>query len=93
MHGSHLHADGISCLWSLWLCLLRSRLGCWCSALACSYGRRDLLHLALRWCCLGLMRRSLGLGGAIRVSLGIYNDSSDLERFFHALDQALELLQ
>ena len=36
---------------------------------------------------------SLGLGGAIRVSLGLYNDSSDLERFFNALDQALELLQ
>jgi len=36
---------------------------------------------------------SLGLGGALRVSLALYNDSSDLERFFNALDQALELLQ
>ena len=36
---------------------------------------------------------SLGLGGAIRISLGLYNDSSDLERFFNAMDQALELLQ
>lgn len=36
---------------------------------------------------------SLGLGGAIRVSLGLYNDSSDLTCFFNALDQALELLQ
>ncbi|MBF8779799.1 aminotransferase class V-fold PLP-dependent enzyme [Pseudomonas fulva] len=35
----------------------------------------------------------LGLDGAIRVSLGLYNDSDDLERFFTALDQALELLR
>ncbi len=35
----------------------------------------------------------LGLSGAIRVSLGLYNDSADLRRFFAALDQALELLQ
>jgi len=27
------------------------------------------------------------------VSLALYNDSQDLERFFTALDQALELLQ
>ena len=36
---------------------------------------------------------SLGLSGAIRVSLALYNDSDDLERFFIALDQALELLR
>jgi cysteine sulfinate desulfinase len=36
---------------------------------------------------------SLGLSGAIRVSLGLYNDSEDLEHFFNALDQALELLR
>ena len=36
---------------------------------------------------------SLGLDGAIRVSLALYNDSQDLERFFSALDQALELLR
>ncbi len=36
---------------------------------------------------------SLGLSGAIRVSLALYNDSTDLERFFNALDQALELLR
>ncbi len=35
----------------------------------------------------------LGLSGALRVSLGLYNDSEDLERFFNALDQALELLR
>ena len=36
---------------------------------------------------------SLGVSGAVRVSLGLYNDGSDLVRFFRALDQALELLQ
>ncbi|NBB08347.1 aminotransferase class V-fold PLP-dependent enzyme [Pseudomonas sp. SLFW] len=36
---------------------------------------------------------SLGLSGAIRVSLALYNDSEDLERFFNALDQALEVLR
>ncbi len=36
---------------------------------------------------------SLGLDGAIRVSLALYNDSDDLQRFFSALDQALELLR
>lgn len=35
----------------------------------------------------------LGLEGAIRVSLALYNDSDDLQRFFDALDQALELLR
>lgn len=35
----------------------------------------------------------LKLSGAIRVSLALYNDSDDLERFFTALDQALELLR
>lgn len=35
----------------------------------------------------------LRLPGATRVSLGIYSDGSDLERFFSALDQALELLR
>lgn len=43
-------------------------------------------------CAMPLLQ-SLGLSGAIRVSLGLYNDSSDLERFFAALDRALELLQ
>jgi len=43
-------------------------------------------------CAMPLLQ-SLGLPGAIRVSLGLYNDSSDLERFFGALDQALELLR
>ena len=37
--------------------------------------------------------KQLGLSGALRVSLGLYNDSEDLQRFFSALDQALELLR
>jgi cysteine sulfinate desulfinase len=43
-------------------------------------------------CAMPLLK-SMGLPGAIRVSLALYNDSDDLERFFHALDQALELLR
>lgn len=43
-------------------------------------------------CAMPLLQ-SLGLSGAVRVSLGLYNDSSDLDRFFAALDRALELLQ
>ncbi|WP_248794641.1 aminotransferase class V-fold PLP-dependent enzyme [Pseudomonas sp. MWU13-2105] len=61
----------------------------------------DLAHLlteqgiavrAGHHCAMPLMKQ-LGLAGAIRVSLGLYNDSEDLERFFEALDQALELLR
>ncbi|RMR01709.1 Aminotransferase, s V [Pseudomonas syringae pv. helianthi] len=37
--------------------------------------------------------KNLGLPGAIRVSLALYNDSDDLLHFFSALDQALELLR
>lgn len=43
-------------------------------------------------CAMPLLKR-LGVNGAIRVSLGLYNDQSDLQRFFTALDKALELLQ
>ncbi|MFS1288589.1 aminotransferase class V-fold PLP-dependent enzyme [Pseudomonas piscis] len=61
----------------------------------------DLAHLlteqgiavrAGHHCAMPLLK-SLGLHGAIRVSLALYNDSEDLERFFEALDQALELLR
>lgn len=61
----------------------------------------DLAHLlteqgiavrAGHHCAMPLLQ-SLGLSGAIRVSLGLYNDANDLQRFFSALDQALELLQ
>ncbi|WP_373388824.1 aminotransferase class V-fold PLP-dependent enzyme [Pseudomonas alcaligenes] len=43
-------------------------------------------------CAMPLLK-SLGLPGAIRVSLGLYNDGADLARFFAALDKALELLR
>ncbi|MNJ79322.1 Cysteine desulfurase CsdA [compost metagenome] len=61
----------------------------------------DLAHLlteqgiavrAGHHCAMPLMQ-SLGLQGAIRASLGLYNDGDDLERFFGALDKALELLR
>lgn len=43
-------------------------------------------------CAMPLLDR-LGLAGATRVSLGLYNDQADLERFFHALDNALAVLR
>ncbi|MGH8464042.1 MAG: cysteine desulfurase, partial [Pseudomonas sp.] len=43
-------------------------------------------------CAMPLLK-SLDLDGAIRVSMALYNDSDDLQRFFAALDQALELLR
>ncbi|MDH1264316.1 cysteine desulfurase [Pseudomonas sp. GD03944] len=61
----------------------------------------DLAHLlseqgiavrAGHHCAMPLMK-GLGLPGAIRASLGLYNDASDLARFFDALDKALELLR
>jgi len=61
----------------------------------------DLAHLlteqgiavrAGHHCAIPLLK-SLGLPGAIRVSLALYNDESDLQHFFNALDQALELLR
>ncbi len=61
----------------------------------------DLAHLlseqgiavrAGHHCAMPLMK-GLGLSGAVRVSLGLYNDGEDLQRFFNALDNALELLR
>ncbi|MBO3276620.1 aminotransferase class V-fold PLP-dependent enzyme [Pseudomonas schmalbachii] len=61
----------------------------------------DLAHLlteqgvavrAGHHCAMPLLK-TLGISGAVRASLGLYNDSSDLERFFTALDRALELLR
>ncbi|MNN12937.1 Cysteine desulfurase CsdA [compost metagenome] len=61
----------------------------------------DLAHLlteqgiavrAGHHCAMPLLK-TLGISGAVRVSLGLYNDSSDLERFFTALDRSLELLR
>jgi cysteine sulfinate desulfinase len=74
-------------------------------ALACFHvdgvHNADLAHLlseqgiavrAGHHCAMPLMK-GLGLSGAIRVSLGLYNDGDDLQRFFSALDSALELLR
>ncbi|WP_339531609.1 cysteine desulfurase [Pseudomonas mucidolens] len=61
----------------------------------------DLAHLlteqgiavrAGHHCAMPLLK-NLQLSGAIRVSLALYNDSDDLERFFEALDQALDMLR
>ena len=61
----------------------------------------DLAHLlseqgiavrAGHHCAMPLLH-GLGLSGAVRVSLGLYNEGADLRHFFDALDQALELLQ
>jgi len=44
--------------------------------------------------CAQPLLQSLGVQqGALRVSLALYNDGRDLERFFNALDNALELLR
>ncbi|MGG4645552.1 aminotransferase class V-fold PLP-dependent enzyme, partial [Pseudomonas aeruginosa] len=43
-------------------------------------------------CAMPLLQR-LEVPGALRVSLGLYNDADDLERFFLALDRSLELLR
>ena len=43
--------------------------------------------------CAQPLMKSLGLEGATRVSLGLYNDGDDLQRFFDALDQALGMLR
>lgn len=61
----------------------------------------DLSHLlseqgiavrAGQHCAMPLLRR-LGMPGAVRVSLGMYSEGDDLERFFAALNHALELLR
>ncbi len=61
----------------------------------------DLAHLlteqgiavrAGHHCAMPLLK-AMQLSGAIRVSLALYNDSDDLERFFEALDQALDMLR
>ena len=54
--------------------------------------RQGIAVRAGHHCAMPLMHR-LGLQGAIRVSLGLYNDGNDLERFFGALDKALEMLR
>ena len=43
-------------------------------------------------CAMPLLKQ-WGLSGALRVSLGLYTDSTDLQRLFSALDRALEILR
>lgn len=43
--------------------------------------------------CAQPLMKTLGVEGAVRVSLGLYNDDMDLQRFFGALDQALDMLR
>jgi cysteine sulfinate desulfinase len=60
--------------------------------LALLLGEQGIAVRAGHHCAMPLLK-SLGLPGALRVSLAMYNDGADLQRFFSALDQALEILQ
>lgn len=59
--------------------------------LAMLLGEQGIAVRAGQHCAMPLLQ-SLNVSGAVRVSLGLYNDSADLERFFTALDAALEIL-
>lgn len=59
--------------------------------LAMLLGEQGIAVRAGRHCAMPLLD-SLGLEGAVRVSLGLYNDGDDLQRLFSALDRALEIL-
>ena len=60
--------------------------------LALLLGEQGVAVRAGHHCAMPLMQH-LGLSGALRVSLAMYNDGSDIQRLFSALDQALEILQ
>jgi len=60
--------------------------------LAMLIGEQGVAVRAGQHCAMPLMQH-LGLTGALRVSLAMYNNGDDLQRFFNALDQALEILQ
>ena len=60
--------------------------------LALLLGEQGVAVRAGHHCAMPLLQ-SLGLAGALRVSLAMYNDGDDVQRFFSALDQALEILQ
>lgn len=62
------------------------------SDLALLIGEQGVAVRAGHHCAMPLLQR-LGLAGALRVSLAMYNDGDDIQRFFSALDQALEILQ
>ncbi len=60
--------------------------------LALLLGEQGIAVRAGHHCAMPLLK-SLGLAGALRVSLAMYNDGDDIQRFFSALDQAVEILQ
>ncbi|MDY0207003.1 MAG: cysteine desulfurase [Pseudomonas sp.] len=60
--------------------------------LALLLGEQGIAVRAGHHCAMPLLK-SLGLAGALRVSLAMYNDGDDIQRFLSALDQALEILQ
>ena len=62
-----------------------------CSDLAHLLSEQGIAVRAGHHCTMPLLQ-SLDVDGAIRVSLGLYNDESDLQSFFSALDKSLELL-
>lgn len=55
-------------------------------------GEQGIAVRAGQHCAMPLFQ-TLQTPGALRVSLGLYNDAEDLQRFFTALDNALELLR
>ncbi len=55
--------------------------------LALLLGEQGIAVRAGHHCAMPLLH-SLGLAGALRVSLAMYNNGDDLQRFFAALDQA-----
>ena len=59
--------------------------------LAMLLGEQGIAVRAGQHCAMPLMQQ-LGLNASVRVSLALYNDSHDLQRFFRALDAALEIL-
>lgn len=60
--------------------------------LALLLGEQGVAVRAGHHCAMPLLQ-SLGLAGALRVSLAMYNNGDDIQHFFSALDQALEILQ
>lgn len=60
--------------------------------LALLLGEQGIAVRAGHHCAMPLLH-SLDLAGALRVSLAMYNNGNDLQRFFNALDLALEVLQ
>ena len=60
--------------------------------LALLLGEQGIAVRAGHHCAMPLLH-SLDLAGALRVTLAMYNNGDDLQRFFAALDQALEILQ